>query len=62
MWAAKHCSMLFLSGQNRLCVFCCVSGKIHTENNVLHFASNVLKNNKAIVYVNDENPEENVFV
>ena len=24
MWAAKHCSMLFSSGQNRLCVFCCV--------------------------------------
>ena len=24
MWAAQHCSMLFSSGQNRLCVFCCV--------------------------------------
>ena len=24
MWAAKHCSMQFSSGQNRLCVFCCV--------------------------------------
>ena len=27
MWAAKHCSMLFSSGQNRLCVFCCVDGE-----------------------------------
>ena len=25
MWAAQHCSMLFSSGQNRLCVFCCVA-------------------------------------
>ena len=24
MWAPQHCSMLFSSGQNRLCVFCCV--------------------------------------
>ena len=24
MWAAKHCSMLFSSGQNRLFIFCCV--------------------------------------
>ena len=24
MWAAQHCSMLFSSGKNRLCVFCCV--------------------------------------
>ena len=24
MWAAQHCSILFSSGQNRLCVFCCV--------------------------------------
>ena len=30
MWAAKHCSVLFSSGQNRLCVFCCVHGKKRT--------------------------------
>ena len=24
MWAAKHCSILFSSAQNRLCNFCCV--------------------------------------
>ena len=24
MWAAKHCSWLFSSGQNRLFIFCCV--------------------------------------
>ena len=24
MWAAQHCWILFSSGQNRLCVFCCV--------------------------------------
>ena len=28
MWAAKHCSMLFSSGQNRLCVFCCVDKQL----------------------------------
>ena len=32
MWAAQHCSMLFSSGQNRLCVFCCV----HYEPQCIH--------------------------
>ena len=30
MWPAKHCSMLFSSGQNRLCVFCCVGDVVQT--------------------------------
>ena len=26
MWAAQHCSRLFSTALNRLCVFCCVGG------------------------------------
>ena len=25
MWAAQHCSMLFSSALNRVCIFCCVT-------------------------------------
>ena len=38
MWAAQHCSILFSSGQNRLCVFCCICTE--AKHKILHFTSN----------------------
>ena len=36
MWAAQHCSMQFSSGQNRLCVFCCVQYAVFVGINGWH--------------------------
>ena len=34
MWAAQHCSSQFSSGENRLCVFCCVAEVYASKNAV----------------------------